>query len=104
RCAEAVDAFCYQAGKWIGALTAALGGLDALVFAGGIGEHAPEVRARLCEPLKYLGIDIDESRNRANAAVISADRAQVHVRVIRTDEEQIIGRDVCRVLQQGAAS
>ena len=67
RAAEAVALFCYQAKKWIGAFAAALGGLDTLVFAGGIGENAPVVRARICEGLDFLGVEINESRNAENA-------------------------------------
>ncbi len=97
RAADAVGLFCYQAKKWIGALAAALGGLDTLVFAGGIGENAPEVRARICANLGFLGLQLDEGRNAANAALISSDASQVRVRVIRTDEELMIARTVCRL-------
>ena len=71
RAAEAVALFCYQVKKWIGAYAAALGGLDTLVFAGGIGENAPVVRARICDGLGFLGIELDKSRNAKTAAVIS---------------------------------
>jgi acetate kinase len=98
RAAEAIGLFCYQIKKWIGAFAAALGGLDTLVFSGGIGENAPPVRARACEGLGFLGIQLDETRNQANKSVISADSSQVAVRVIPTDEEQMIARTVCRVL------
>lgn len=98
RAADAVAVFCYQAKKWLGACTAALGGLDTLVFTGGIGENAPAVRARICEGLEFLGIRLDEARNAANAPVISADVSPATVRVIPTDEERIIARDVQRVL------
>jgi acetate kinase len=98
RAAEAVTLFCYQAKKWIGSFAAALGGLDTLVFAGGIGENAPIVRARICEGLNFLGIELDKSRNAMTAAVISKKSSRVTVRVIRTDEELMIARSVCRVL------
>ena len=98
RAAEAVALFCYQVKKWIGAFAAALGGLDTLVFAGGIGEHAPTVRARVCAGLAFLGIALDEQQNAANAGLISAASGRVAVRVIHTDEERMIARDVCRVL------
>src|ERR1017187_1207141 len=98
RAAEAVALFCYQAKKWIGSFAAALGGLDTLVFAGGIGENAPVVRSRICEGLGFLGVEIHEGRNAENAAVISADNARVTVRVIRTDEELMIARSVCRMI------
>ena len=97
RAAEAVELFCYQAKKWIGAYAAALGGLDTLVFAGGIGENAPVVRARICERLDFLGVEIDAARNAENAALVSAANARVTVRVIRTDEELMIARSVCRL-------
>ncbi len=96
RAAEAVALFCYQAKKWIGAFAAALGGLDTLVFAGGIGENAPVVRARICEGLEFLGIEIEEKRNAANDRVISTDASRATVRVIRTDEELMIARSVLR--------
>jgi acetate kinase len=98
RAAEAVALFCYQVKKWVGAFAAALGGLDTLVFAGGIGENAPMVRTRICEGLEYLGIALEEKRNAANEGVISAEASRVSVRVIRTDEEWMIASTVCRVL------
>src|ERR1700675_3143087 len=87
RAAEAVALFCYQIKKWIGAFAAALGGLDTLVFAGGIGENAPLVRTRICDGLGFLGIALDRPRNAKNAPLISPDAGRVAVRVIRTDEE-----------------
>ena len=99
--AEAVELFCYQTRKWIGAFAAALGGLDTLVFAGGIGENAGEVRARVCSGLQFLGIELDEARNDANAPVISTVSSRVTVRVIRTDEELMIARAVCRLPCEG---
>jgi len=99
RAAEAVALFCYQAKKWIGAYAAALGGLDTLVFAGGIGENAPPVRTRICEGLGFLGIELDETRNAATEAVISAAAGRVTVRVIPTDEEQMIALSLCRILK-----
>ena len=78
--------FCYQAKKWLGAYAAALGGLDTLVFAGGIGENAAPVRERICAGLGFLGIELDAARNAENAALISAAASRVAVRVIRTDE------------------
>ena len=99
RAAEAVEMFCYQARKWVGSLAAALGGIDALIFSGGIGEHAPEVRARICEGLGFLGVQLDAPANAANAPVISAADATVHVRVIPTDEESMIARTVFRITE-----
>lgn len=98
RAAEAVTLFCYQTKKGIGAYAAALGGLDTLVFAGGIGENAPPVRSRICADLGFLGIELDEIRNADHAQVISTDTSRVAVRVIRTDEELMIARSVCHVL------
>jgi acetate kinase len=98
RAAEAVALFCYQIKKWIGAFGAALGGLDTLVFAGGIGENAPKVRARVCDGLGFLGIELEEKQNAANAGVISSDASRVAVRVIHTDEEWMIAKTVCHVL------
>jgi len=102
RAAEAIAVFCYQVKKWIGSFAAALGGLDTLVFAGGIGENAAPIRARICEGLGFLGIDLEERRNAANEAVISTAASRVAVRVIRTDEEHIIARMVGRVLHLGS--
>ena len=103
RAAEAVAMFCYQVRKWIGAFAAALAGLDTLVFAGGIGENAPTVRARICDGLGFLGIELEEKRNAAHEGVISSKLSRVSVRVIRTDEEQMIAKTVCRVLGLGTA-
>ena len=101
RAAEAIALFCYQVKKWIGAFAAALGGLDTLVFAGGIGENAPPVRTRICEGLGFLGVELDDRRNAVNEGVISAAASAVSVRVIRTDEEHMIAEMVCRVLGVG---
>ena len=98
RAAEAVALFCYQVTKWIGAFAAALGGLDTLVFAGGIGENSPAVRERICDGLEFLGIDLEAKQNASNEAVISTAASRVAVRVIRTDEELMIAKTVCSVL------
>ena len=98
RAAEAVALFCYQAKKWVGSFAAALGGLDTLVFTGGIGENAPLVRERICEDLGFLGLELNESRNADHANVISADASRVTVRIIRTNEELMIACSVCRFL------
>jgi acetate kinase len=98
RAAEAVALFCYQAKKWIGSFAAALGGLDTLVFSAGIGENCPSIRARICDELGFLGIALDEARNAGNAPVVSTAASRAAVRVIRTDEELMIARSVCRVL------
>lgn len=102
RAAEAVALFCYQAKKWIGSFAAVLGGVDTLVFAGGIGENAPLARWRICEDLGFLGIELNAARNTKNAPLISTDDGRVAVRVIRTDEELMIARSVTRVLGLGA--
>ena len=94
RAAEAVTLFCYQAKKWIGSFAAALGGLDTLVFAGGIGENAPPIRERICEGLGFIGIKLDKARNEKNGAMISTNASAVKVRVIRTNEELMIARSV----------
>jgi len=101
RAAEAVSLFCYQVKKWIGSFAAALGGLDTLVFAGGIGENASPVRARICEGLGFLGIELEAKSNAANECVISSAASRVAVRMIRTDEELMIAKTVCRVLGLG---
>ncbi len=101
RAAEAVALFCYQTKKWIGSFAAALGGLDTLVFAGGIGENAPVVRARICDGLSFLGIELNASRNAESAGIISTDAGRVTIRVIRTDEELMIARSVCGIVGAG---
>jgi acetate kinase len=104
RAADAVALFCYQAKKWIGAFAAALGGLDTLVFAGGIGENASTVRARICEGVGFLGIELSGPRNAETAGVISTDASRVTVRVIRTDEDLMIARSVCALLGTDAVN
>ena len=98
RAAEAVALFCYQVKKWIGAFAAALGGLDTLVFAGGIGENASIIRTRICDGLGFLGIELEEKANMVNAGMISSAASRVAVRVIHTDEEWMIAKTLCRVL------
>jgi len=98
RAGEAIAIFCYQVRKWIGAFAAALGGLDTLVFAGGIGENAPTIRARICDELGFLGIELDQKRNAEHTPWISTGTGRVKVRVIRTDEELLIAKSVIRVL------
>lgn len=97
RAAEAVDLFCYQLRKFIGAYAAALGGVDTIVFAGGIGEHSPQIREETLRGLEFLGVKIDPVRNAGNEAIISADASAVRARVIRTDEEIVIARIVREV-------
>ena len=106
RAALAVDLFCYRARKYVGAYLAALGGAQAVVFTGGIGEHNPEVRRRICEDMAWCGLTLDERRNRATVGtegVISADGAAVTAFVIPTDEELIIARDVMECLARATS-
>ncbi len=98
RAGEAVELFCYRAKKYIGAYAAVLGGLDVLVFAGGIGENAPIVRKRICDGLDFLGIRLDDASNEANAALISSPASDVKVRVIKTNEDLMIVRHVLSTL------
>ncbi len=104
RAAEAVALYCYHVTKAIGSLGAALGGLDTLVFSGGIGENAPEIRQRICAGLGFLGITIDANKNASNDGVISGDAATVTVRMIRTDEEAMIARSTLRTLNEQPVS
>ncbi len=96
--ADAVALFCASARKQIGALVTVLGGLDTLVFSAGIGERSAPIRARICDGLAFLGIELDARRNATHAPVISSDASRVAVRVIPTDEQLMIARSVCRVL------
>ncbi len=98
RAAEAVALFCYQAKKWIGSFAAVLGGLDTLVFSGGIGENAAAVRERVCAGLEFLGVELDADANRRHAGSISSRTSRVAVRIIRTDEESVIEAATRRVL------
>lgn len=103
RAFEAIALFCYQAKKFLGALVAVLGGLDTLVFTGGIGEHASPIRERICTGLGFLGVEIDQFRNKEGAAVISPDSSPVTVRVMRSAEDLIIATHTRRLVQ-GAES
>ena len=96
--AAALELFCYQAKKHLGAMAAALGGLDTLVFSAGIGENSPAMRERICAGLEFLGVRLSGPRNAKNASIISTDASRVTVRVIKTDEELMIARSVQRVL------
>jgi acetate kinase len=103
RAALAVDMFCYRARKYIGAYLAALGGADAIVFGGGIGEHSPEIRSRICSGLEWAGLVLDNSRNAAlepGEGLISSDTSQMAVYVAAVDEESIIVRDTLAVLSR----
>lgn len=95
---EAIEYFCYRIRRELGSLAAALGGLDAVVFTGGIGENAPKIRADICQSTGWLGIDIDIEANLANARCISTAASQISLWVIPTDEEQIIARSTAATL------
>lgn len=92
RAREAIELFCYEVKKRIGAYVAALGGVDIIIFTGGIGEGASRVRTSICSGLQFLGVTLDEAQNSGNAEIISAPTAPVSVRVIHTNEELIIAR------------
>ena len=95
---EAVDVFCYQARKAIGGLSATLGGLDSLIFAGGIGENEPLIRAKICDGLDYLGITIDEHRNSNHEFLISGEQSGVGVHVMHSNEAKVIAADTNQVM------
>ena len=96
--ALAVEMFCLSASKNLAAMSASLGGIDTIVFAGGIGEHAPTIRQRICERLKHVGAVVDREANHRGEAVISSDNSPVTIRVIRTNEELMIARSTQRLL------
>lgn len=98
RAAEAVEFFCYQTKKWIGSFTVALEGLDILVFSGGIGEHSPQIRSKICDGLEFMGIELDEVHNMNNEKLISSDKSRIKVYVIPTNEELMIAKLVDRFL------
>ncbi|MCG3205519.1 MAG: Acetate kinase [Elusimicrobia bacterium] len=100
RAGEAIDHFCYQIAKAIGALTISLGGLGTLVFSGGIGENSPDVRERIGRWLLPLGVALDLRRNKSNRPLISKNNSRVAVRVIHTDEEIEIARSVFLFLKK----
>ncbi len=98
---EAIDLFVYRIGRELGSLAATLGGLDVLVFTGGVGEHAAPIRARVCQDARWLGVRLDEAANRAGGPRISADDSAVAVWVIPTDEDLMIARhtyDIVRAM------
>jgi acetate kinase len=104
RAAEAVALFCYQARKFLGALVVALGGLDTLIFTGGIGEHASPIRQRICEGLDFLGIALDRQRNETHAPIISRDGGPVVIRLMHTNEDLMIARHTYHLLSQERTS
>ena len=101
---EAVSLFVYQIKKSIAALSATIGGLDSLIFAGGIGEQSPIIRSRVCQGLDYLGIEIDETKNQGNSQLISSNNSRVGVHVIPTDEAQIICQQVLHCIKANPES
>ena len=101
RAAEAIDFFCYQARRQVGALAAVLGGVDRLVFTGGIGVNAPGVRARICGGLGFLGIELDSARNAEGVRLLSSDASAVLVEMRQTDEELVIARHVREIMTAG---
>ena len=98
RAALAIELFCLREKKYLGAYAALLGGLDAMVFTAGIGEHAPEVRERICSGLQFMGVQLDAALNLEAAPGISASDSQVKVRVIKTNEELMIARHTARLV------
>lgn len=96
----AFDIFCYKIKKYLGAYAAAMGGLDAFVFTGGIGENSPEVRAEVCKDLEFLGIEIDELKNEEKREVISTDNSRVKVLRIPTNEELVIALDTAKIVSE----
>jgi acetate kinase len=101
---EAIDLFCYRARKYVGAYLAALGDAEAIVFTGGIGENAPEIRSRILSDLQPLGIEVEDARNAANEERISNDTSKIAVFVIATNEELMIATDALRVLREASAA
>jgi acetate kinase len=99
----AVQMFGYQVRKFIGAFAAVLNGLDTLVFTGGIGERAAEVRVNICSGLEYLGVDLDTPANSRNAEVISLPASKCTVRVVQTDEDLMIARHTREVVSSRTA-
>jgi len=104
RAREALELFTYRAAVEIGGLAAALGGLDGLVFTAGIGERAPTIRVEICKRLAWLGLRLDASANLGNATRIGAPDSQIDVRVIATDEEQMIARHTLAVTNEAGTA
>jgi acetate kinase len=102
RAALALDVFAWSARRWVGAMAASLGGMDALVFTGGIGEHAAAVRADIARGLEHLGVSLDEGRNARGEGVVSTDAARCTVRVVPTDEERMVARHAARLARDAS--
>jgi acetate kinase len=96
----AFEIFCYRIKKYIGAYTAAMGGLDALVFTGGIGENSKEVREEVCKDMEFLGIELDELKNQNNDEIISKEHSKVSVMRIPTNEELVIALDTAKIVSE----
>ena len=103
RAADAIELYCYVARKHFGGLAAVLGGVDTIVFTGGVGEHARAIREKICGDLGHLGVRLDRKRNAANDAIISAENSRVVVRVIATDEDLVIARHVTALFTKGTS-
>lgn len=102
--AEAVAFFCTHARAYIGSLATALGGIDRLVFTGGIGANSAEIRGRICEKLAFLGVDLDPARNAANQRIISRDGRPVVIEALPTDEESVIAYHTMTVMRSRHAA
>ncbi|MCG6914848.1 acetate kinase, partial [bacterium BMS3Abin03] len=100
RATYAFEIFCYRIKKYFGAYTAAMGGVDALVFTGGIGENAVEVRSEVCKDLNFFGISLDEIKNKDNEEVISKNNSKVKVLRVPTNEELVIAMDTSRIAEE----
>jgi acetate kinase len=98
KAAEAIKVFCYQAKKQIGGLAAALGGLDVLVFTGGIGANSPAIREHICRDMKFLGIELNQRANHKGQQTISLNTSRVAVRVLPTNEELMIAKAAHQVI------
>lgn len=98
--AMAIEIFCYQIKKYIGGYVAALGGLDTVVFTGGIGENAALIRSRICGGLEYLGIELNEKKNNKNERLISGNKSKVKLYVIPTNEESIIVKETMKIYKK----
>ncbi len=99
RAKYAFDIFCYRIKKYLGSYAAAMGGLDAFVFTGGIGENSSEVRAEVCADLQFLGIELDENKNNSSAEIISKPSSKIPVLRIPTNEELVIAIDTGRIVE-----
>jgi acetate kinase len=102
RATYAFEIFSYRIKKYFGAYAAAMGGVDAFVFTGGIGENAVEVRTEVCKDLEFFGVQIDEKKNKSNEEIISKDSSKVKVMRITTNEELVIAMDTSKIVSESA--